>query len=98
LVRTLDLGGIFLKSFDSGRLPIIDLLDGRRKICGQIFLNDEANLMRSGCSSMEVMSRFTSMQVELGLEKSGQLEFLDEEIPAKFILLPTCMEILLILI
>jgi hypothetical protein len=46
---------------------------------------------------MEVMSKLTSMRVELGLEKSEQLEFLEEEIPAKFILPPTRMETRLII-
>lgn len=69
----------------------------KKDLWADFFLNYEAKLMKSGYSSMEVMLKLTSMRAELGLVSSEQLERLEGEIQAKYMLPPTRMETRLIL-
>ncbi len=61
------------------------------------FLNYEAKLTKSGYSSTEVISELINMRVELGLEKSAPLEFLEEDQQPRSILPPMRVETRLIL-
>ena len=69
----------------------------KKELWADFFLNYEAKLMKSGCSSMEVMSKLTSMRVELGLVKKEQLAHLEGEIQQRFTWPPTRMDTRLIL-
>ena len=57
------------------------------------FLNYEAKLIRSGCSSTEVTFALISMRVELGMDKSALLENPEEEPLRRFTWPPMRMEI-----
>ena len=69
----------------------------KKDLWADFFLNYEVKLMKSGCSSMEVISKLISMRVELGLEKNELLEYQGGVLQRKFILPPTRMETRLIL-
>ncbi|PJD91357.1 MAG: hypothetical protein CK424_06960 [Legionella sp.] len=64
---------------------------------GGFFLMYQAKLIRNGYSLMEVTSALTSMQVELGLEKSELLVSPEEELLQRFLLPPMRTEIRAIL-
>lgn len=59
----------------------------------KFFLSYEAKLIRSGYSSMEVMSALISIRVELGMMKNEPSETLAEDQPPIYTLPPIRMEI-----
>jgi hypothetical protein len=64
---------------------------------GNFFLSYEAKLIRSGYSPTEAISALISMQVELGVVKSEQLDAPMANSQARFMYAPMRMEIRLIL-